>query len=57
MDVDLDHGANYGNTLNWTEQNKPRVDLQPVEVQVDLDLDRFYKTFVDLLTAAPTPRK
>jgi purine nucleosidase len=55
MDVDLDHGANYGNTLNWTEHNKPKVELQPVEVQVDLDLDRFYKTFVDLLTA-PTPR-
>ena len=55
MDVDLDHGANYGNTLNWTEHNKPKVELQPIEVQVDLDLDRFYKTFVDLLTA-PTPR-
>lgn len=55
MDVDLDRGANYGNTLNWTEHNKPKVELQPIEVQVDLDLDRFYKTFVDLLTA-PTPR-
>jgi inosine-uridine nucleoside N-ribohydrolase len=55
MDVDLDRGANYGNTLNWTEHNRPKVELQPVEVQVDLDLDRFYKTFVDLLTA-PTPR-
>ncbi len=55
MDVDLDHGADYGNTLNWTENNKPKVELQRVEVQVDLDLDRFYKMFVDLLIA-PTPK-
>jgi len=27
----------------------------PVEVQVDLDTERFYKMFVDLLTA-PTPK-
>jgi hypothetical protein len=30
--------------------------VQPVEVQDDLDLERFNKMFVDLLTA-PTPRK
>ena len=54
MDVDLDRGAGYGNTLSWTEQNKPKVVGQPVEVQEDLDLDRFYKMFVDLLSA-PTP--
>ncbi|MCU1302724.1 MAG: hypothetical protein JWQ87_3008 [Candidatus Sulfotelmatobacter sp.] len=56
MDVDLDRGAGYGNTLSWAEHDKPRIDLQPVEVQDDLDLDRFYKLFVDLLTA-PTPKK
>ncbi len=56
MDVDLDRGAGYGNTLSWTEQDKPKIEVQPVEVQVDLDLDKFYKMFVDLL-AAPTPRK
>lgn len=55
MDVDLDHGANYGNTLNWTDNHKPKVELRPIEVQVDLELDRFYKIFVDLLTA-PTPK-
>ncbi|MGA8274339.1 MAG: nucleoside hydrolase [Candidatus Sulfotelmatobacter sp.] len=55
MDIDLDHGANYGNTLTWTEQNKPKVEVKPVEVQDDLDLDRFYRMFVDLLSA-PTPK-
>jgi purine nucleosidase len=56
MDIDLDRGAGYGNTLSWTDRDKPRVGLQAVEVQDDLDLDRFYKLFVDLLTAQ-TPNK
>src|SRR5258707_7531307 len=56
MDVDLDRGAGYGNTLSWTAHDKPKIDEQPVEVQDDLDLERFYKLFVDLLTA-PTPKK
>lgn len=55
MDVNLDHGANYGNTLTWTEQDKPKIALRPVEVQLDLDTQKFYKMFVDLLTA-PTPK-
>jgi len=56
MDVDMDRGAGYGNTLSWTERDKPKIELQPVEVQDDVDLERFYKLFADLLTA-PTPRK
>jgi len=56
MDVDLDHGAGYGNTLSWTEHDKPKIEVQPVEVQDDLDLEKFYKMFVDLLTAT-TPKK
>jgi len=54
MDVNLDRGAGYGETLTWTDRDKPARDLESVEVQVDLDADRFYKMFVDLLTA-PTP--
>jgi purine nucleosidase len=56
MDVDLERGAGYGNTLSWTERDKPKNEVQPIEVQDDLDLDRFYKMFVDLLSA-PTPKK
>jgi len=56
MDVDLDRGASYGNTLGWTDRDKPKIEMQPVEVQDDVDLEKFYKMFVDLLTA-PTPRK
>jgi len=55
VDVNLDKGANYGDTLTWSDQDKPKRDLQPVEIQVDLDTERFYKMFVDLLTAE-TPK-
>jgi len=55
MDIDLDRGAGYGNTLSWTEHDKPKGEMQPVEVQDDLDLDKFYKLFVGLLSA-PTPK-
>ena len=56
MDIDLDRGAGYGNVLTWTENDKPKVDVRPVEIQVDLDTERFYKMFVDLLRA-PTPKR
>ena len=56
MDVDLDRGAGYGNTLSWTERDKPKIEVRPVEVQDDLDVEKFYKMFVHLLSAQ-TPRK
>ncbi len=56
MDIDLSGGANYGNTLTWTDQDKPKITVQPVEIQVDLDTEKFYKMFVDLLMA-PTPKQ
>jgi inosine-uridine nucleoside N-ribohydrolase len=56
MDIDLDRGADYGNILTWVEADKPKVEVQQVEIQDDLDTERFYKMFVDLLSA-PTPKK
>jgi len=56
MDVNLDKGYSYGDTVTWADWNKPKIELQPVEVQDDLDTEKFYKMFVDLLTA-PTPPK
>jgi len=55
MDVNLDRGAGYGDTLTWTDRDKPARAVQPVEVQLDLDTEKFYKMFVDLLTAE-TPK-
>jgi purine nucleosidase len=56
MDIDLSRGANYGNILTWTDQDKPKMKVQPVEIQVDLDTEKFYKMFLDLLKA-PTPKQ
>ena len=56
MSVDLDRGAGYGNTLTWSEKNKPAVTVQPVEIQVDLDKEKFYRMFVSLMTAATPVR-
>jgi inosine-uridine nucleoside N-ribohydrolase len=55
MDVDLSHGPSYGDTLTWTENLKPAVDVRLVHAQVELDLARFTKMFVDLMSA-PTPK-
>jgi inosine-uridine nucleoside N-ribohydrolase len=55
MDVNLDRGAGYGDTLTWSEADKPTRNVRQVEIQVDLDTARFYKMFVDLLTAE-TPK-
>ncbi len=55
LDIDLSHGAAYGDTLSWSEQDKPKIFGPPIEIQDDLDLQKFYKEFVDLLSAA-TPR-
>src|ERR1700676_884734 len=43
LDVDLSRGADYGNTLSWSEQAKPKSAGPPVEIQVDLNTERFYK--------------
>ncbi len=54
MAVDLDHGAGYGNMLTWTATDKPPLGAKLVEIQVDLDVERFYEMFVKLMSA-PTP--
>jgi inosine-uridine nucleoside N-ribohydrolase len=53
LDVDLSHGATYGDTLAWTGTNKPDLDLQLVHVHTDLDLPRFTRMFVALMQAPP----
>jgi purine nucleosidase len=54
MDVNTDHGAAYGNTLVWRPGSQPGLGEILVEVQDDLDKEKFYKEYVDLLTR-PTP--
>jgi inosine-uridine nucleoside N-ribohydrolase len=50
MDVDLNHGPAYGDTLTWTEKLKPATGVRLVQAQIDVDLPRFQKMFVGLMT-------
>jgi inosine-uridine nucleoside N-ribohydrolase len=54
MDMDYSHGPSYGNTLTWAEGNQPGLGEQFVHVQTELNLEKFYKMFIDLMTR-PTP--
>jgi purine nucleosidase len=53
MDVDISHGPSYGDTLTWNEKVKPAIEVQLVHAQTDLDLAKFTKMFIDLMS---TPR-
>jgi hypothetical protein len=53
MDIDISHGAGYGNTLVWLPGNQPGLGEQMVHVETDLDLDRFNKTVIDRLSRPP----
>ncbi len=56
MAVNLDHGAGYGNTLTWATRNPQTPAAQPVEIQFDLDIDKFYRMFAAIMTA-PMPAR
>jgi len=49
MDVNLSHGPSYGDTLTWSEKLKPATGVRLVHAQVNLDLQRFQKMFVELM--------
>lgn len=50
MDVSIDHGSTYGDTLVWAPEQKPALSGPLVEIQEDLNKEKFYKEFVDLMT-------
>ncbi len=54
MSVDIDHGAGYGNTLTWHTSDKPKIAVQPVEIQFDLDFGKFMDLFSSLVTKPVT---
>ena len=53
MDVDVSHGPSYGNTLTWTDEVRPETDVRQVHAQLDVDLPKFTRQFVGLLSAPP----
>jgi purine nucleosidase len=58
MDVNIDHGPTYGDTLTWTEKLKPAENVQLAHAQLDVDLPKFTKIFEEIMmrpTPAPAP--
>jgi len=54
MDIDIDHGAGYGNVLVWSPGSQPNLGQQLVHLPTELDRPKFEKMFIDLM-ARPTP--
>jgi purine nucleosidase len=54
MDVNIDHGPTYGDTLTWTDKLKPVVDVKLAHAQLDVNLPKFTKMFEELMMR-PTP--
>jgi purine nucleosidase len=54
MDVSVDKGISYGDTLVWGDRDKPALPLQKVHAQMDVDWPKFQKMFIQLMSA-PTP--
>ncbi len=55
LDVNIDHGADYGNTLAWRPGANPGLGERLVNVEMDLDRRRFDRDFIRLMTR-PTPK-
>jgi purine nucleosidase len=56
MDVDINHGPSYGNTLTWTDESAPSLPLSKVHAQLDVDLPKLQRFLVQLMsTLAPHP--
>ena len=54
MDVNIDRGPTYGDTLTWTEKLKPAEDVKLTHAQLDVNLPKFTKMFEELMMR-PTP--
>jgi purine nucleosidase len=51
LSVDISRGPGYGNTLTWTDRDKPKTAGPPVAIQMELDKEKFYEMFVSLVSA------
>ena len=50
MDIDTDHGASYGKTIFWDSKTEVPPYLRRANVQFDIDAEKFYKLFIELMT-------
>lgn len=54
MDVNVEHGPNYGDVLIWEDNDRPAITLQRVHAQLDIDGAKLDQLLLKLLSA-PTP--
>ena len=54
MDIDISHTAGYGNVLVWTSGAQPGLGEQLVNIPEELNKDKFYKMFIDLMALPPS---
>ena len=52
--MNTDRGAAYGITLVWDEKTHPGMGEILADVQDDLDQQKFYREYIELMTR-PTP--
>jgi purine nucleosidase len=57
MDIDVDHGASYGKTIFWDAKAQVPPYLRLATVQFDIDAEKFYKLYIDLMTRPPRERR
>jgi len=50
VDAEIDHGIDYGNTLAWDPLEHQPLGVARAWIQFDLDLERFYELYVELMT-------
>jgi hypothetical protein len=53
MDIDIDHGASYGKTIFWDSKAHVPPYLRLANVQFDIDAEKFYKLYIELMTRLP----
>jgi inosine-uridine nucleoside N-ribohydrolase len=53
MDIDVDHGVSYGKTLFWSPTAEVPPYLRLANVQFDLDKERFYRLYIELMSRPP----
>jgi purine nucleosidase len=49
MDIDISHTAGYGNVLVWNAGEQPGLGEQLINLPEELNKEKFYKMFVDLM--------
>jgi inosine-uridine nucleoside N-ribohydrolase len=49
-DIDVDHRASYGKTIFWDAKTQVPPYLRLADVQFDIDAEKFYKIYIDLMT-------